>query len=179
MIATFLSIVSFVIIVCLAYFCMRLHSSRNALQRKLSVVESNVLAYGEANASLLWRLAAVEAAQLEKLTLDQIEYRDQIEAQLKAQYAALFKQIEDNMKADLKRARAETSDLVSTSIANTGLLRAEFDKKLKAEFETACEAIKFNEIEYKKTITKKRKEFNRKNGMNAKPQRVWRYIDEE
>jgi len=145
----------------LAYSRIQLQASRNALQHKLSVVESALLAYEE-------RLARVEAAQEEELTQDQAEYRDR----LQAQYAALFKQIEDNMRNDLKTARAETSDLVKKS-------RAEFDKKLKDEFEKACEQIKFNEIEYKKTITKKRKEFNRKNGKNAKPQRIWRYIDEE
>ena len=102
------------------------------------------------------------------MTQDQAEYRDQ----LQAQYAALFKQIEDKMKNDLKTARTETSDLVKKS-------RAEFDKKLKDEFKKACEQIKFSEIEYKRTITKKRKEFSRKNAKNAKPQRIWRYIDEE
>jgi ABC-type bacteriocin/lantibiotic exporter with double-glycine peptidase domain len=157
-----------IIIVGLACICLWLLLSRNALQRKLSVVESAV---AEQNSVLLEfenRLSKIQAIQEEELTQDQAEYRDQ----LQAQYAALFKQIEDNMKNDLKTARAETSDLVKKS-------RAEFDKKLKDEFDTACEQIKFNEIEYKKTITKKRKEFNRKNSHSAKPQRVWRYIDEE
>jgi hypothetical protein len=57
--------------------------------------------------------------------------------------------------------------------------KKEFDEKLKAEYEKACDQIKFDEIEYKKTITKKRKEFNRKNGKDAKPERLWRYLDEE
>ena len=57
--------------------------------------------------------------------------------------------------------------------------RSEFDKRLSDELNKACEKIKFNEIEYKKTITKKRKEYNRKNSANAKPQRQHRYIDED
>ena len=114
------------------------------------------------------RLNRIEREQKEKLTQDQIDYRDK----LQAQYAVLFKQIQDNMENDLKNARAETGDLVKKS-------RADFEAKLKSEFEKACEQIKFNEIEYKRTITKKRKEYSRKNAKNAKPQRVWRYIDEE
>lgn len=57
--------------------------------------------------------------------------------------------------------------------------KIEFGEKLNDVYNEACEKIAFQEIEYKKTITKKRKEHNRKNGKNAKPQRVWRYIDEE
>lgn len=125
-----------------------------ALQKKLSVVE--------------YRLTKVEAVQNEELTQDQAEYRDR----LQKQYATLFKQIEINVASDLNEARSETTNLVKKS-------RAEFDKKLKDEFEKAIEQIKFDEIEYKRTITKKRKEFNRKNSKNAKPERIWRYIDEE
>ena len=169
MIATIIiAAATFLTLMALTYCCLRLWSARNALQHKLSVVESTVAEQHLALSSYEDRLSKVEAVQEEELTQDQAEYRDQ----LQAQYAALFKQIEDNMKNDLKTARTETSDLVKKS-------RAEFDKKLKDEFEKACEQIKFSEIEYKRTITKKRKEFSRKNAKNAKPQRIWRYIDEE
>jgi hypothetical protein len=111
----------------------------------------------------------IELLQQEKeLTQEQVDYRDKV----KAQYASLFKQIQDKMKEDLKSAKEETTTLVKKS-------REEFNKQLTEEFEKACEQIKFSEIEYKKTITKKRKEYNRKNGKNAKPQKIWRYIDEE
>jgi len=152
----------------LGIWCYRLRASRNALQQKLSVVESTLEVQGPLLAQCVDRLNQVECQQREQLTQDQIDYRDG----LQAQYAVLFQQIQDNMKNDLKEARVETSELVKKS-------RADFDAKLKSEFEKACEQIKFNEIEYKRTITKKRKEYSRKNAKNAKPQRVWRYIDEE
>jgi len=167
--ATMITILVFSLLsIGLAYYCLHLRSSRNALQQKLSVVELTVVDQQDALREFGERLNKVEAAQVEELSQDQIDYRDQ----LQAQYAVIFKQIEDNMKSNLKSARAETSDLVKKS-------RVEFDKKLKDEFDKACEQIKFNEVEYKRTITKKRKEFSRKNAKNAKPQRVWRYIDEE
>jgi hypothetical protein len=152
----------------LGIWCYYLHTSRTALQQKLSVVESAQADLGPLLAQAIDRLNRIEREQKEKLTQDQIDYRDK----LQAQYAVLFKQIQDNMENDLKNARAETGDLVKKS-------RADFEAKLKSEFEKACEQIKFNEIEYKRTITKKRKEYSRKNAKNAKPQRVWRYIDEE
>jgi hypothetical protein len=55
----------------------------------------------------------------------------------------------------------------------------EFDEKLKQSYKIACDQIKFDEIEYKKTITKKRKDYTRKNGKNAKPQKIWRSIYDE
>ena len=159
--------------------CIRLFLSRNILQRKLSVVESVMEDQQTSMLTVLKRLAKVEKAQKEELTQDQIDYRDQI----KAQYAVLFAQVEKDVKKHVELSRAETSELVKKSRAETSDLvkksREEFDKKLTDEFSKACEQIKFNEIEYKKTITKKRKDFSRKHGKDAKPQRVWRYIDEE
>lgn len=164
----FIAIVALIATVGLGVWCYRLRSSRNALQQKLSVVESTLMEQGPLLAQAISRINQLERREKENLTQDQIDYRDK----LQAQYAVLFKQIQDNMANDLKIARAETGDLVKKN-------RADFDAKLKTEFDKACEQIKFNEIEYKKTITKKRKEYSRKNAKNAKPQRVWRYIDEE
>lgn len=58
-------------------------------------------------------------------------------------------------------------------------LNAKFEALLQEAYDKACEQIKFDEIEYKKTITKKRQEFSRKNSKHAKPEREWRYIDED
>ena len=153
-----------------AHFKMRI--ARNALQQKLSVVESAV-------ALVASRLDKVEEIQKEELSQEQIDYRDK----LQLQYAVLFQQVQDRMAAELKTVKAEANDLVKKSRSEaTDLVkksRVEFEAKLKEEFDKACEKIKFDEIEYKKTITKKRKEYSRKNGKNAKPQRIWRYIDEE
>lgn len=168
MIAVIIAVVSLIVALGLGVCCYRLRASRSALQQNLTVVQSTLAVQGPLLAQCVDRLNQMENQQREDLTQDQIDYRDN----LQAQYAVLFQQIQDNMKNDLKEARAETTDLVKKS-------RAEFDTKLKTEFDKACEQIKFNEIEYKKTITKKRKEYSRKNSKNAKPQRVWRYIDEE
>lgn len=148
-------------IVILFCSCIHLFNSRRILQRKLSVVKSMLDVHE-------LRLTAVEAAQKQELTQDQIDYKKKVEAQ----YATLFDQIQKSVKT----TRSEMSDLVASSLKKS---REEFNDKLVDEFDKACEQIKFNEIEYKKTITKKRKDFSRKHGKDAKPRRIWRYIDEE
>ena len=57
--------------------------------------------------------------------------------------------------------------------------KSKFEERLTNEFNDAVEKIKFDEVEYKKTITKKRKEFSRKNSQNAVPQRIHRYLGED
>jgi hypothetical protein len=143
----------------------RSKAEKLALQHKLSVVESKYVDVVGTVLELDKRISELDAKckKLEKrkaedkLTQDQIDYRDKV----KEQYQILFEQV-----TNLAKKQAESS-------------KEDFEKLLKEEFEKACAAIKFNEIEYKKTITKKRAEFNRKNSKNAKPQRRWRYINEE
>lgn len=137
------------------------NKAKAVLQQKLSVVESAVEA-------LTIRLSVVEKQQKEELSQDQIDYRDK----LQAQYAALFQQIQDAFKAEIKTVKAE-------AVGTVQKCRTDFDKLLKTEFEKACEKIQFDEIEYKKTITKKRREYNRKNSHKAKPQKIWRSITDE
>jgi len=158
---TMLSIISLIAIFSLGYWCFRLRASKFALQQKLSVVQSGV---NKCEA----RLEQVEKNQREELSQEQIDYRDK----LQTQYSVLYQQIRDGVKDELKSLRSDATDLAKKKFAD-------FDALVKAEFEKACAEIKFNEIEYKRTITKKRREYSRKNGKNAKPQRVWRYIDEE
>lgn len=151
---TLLTLIALVAILGLAYLSYKLHVSRTALQQKLSVVES--------------RIEKVEARVVSELTPEQADWRDK----LQAQYTAAFRQVEENLLAQLK--------LLNTKIDNDFTAnRATFEKRLTDEFQKACDAIHFDEIQYKKTITKKRAQFNRKNTKYAKPQRVWRYIDEE
>lgn len=148
-----LILISFCIL-CLAYLLW----SRNALQHKLSMVESDIVSFKN-------KLSEFENKEFTK---DQLDYKDQ----LKSQYDALFRQVEDNIKSHVQKLEDSTSALILDA-------HAEFAIKLKEEFDKACKAIKFDEITYKRTITKKRQEFNRKHGKDAKPERLWRYIDEE
>jgi hypothetical protein len=103
-----------------------------------------------------------------ELTQDQIDFKDKLEAK----YDELFNQLKFNVDLAIFESKSSFKDLLDKG-------QQKFDQDLKAKFNEACEKIKFDEIEYKKTITKKRKEFSRKNGKDAKPQRSWRYIDEE
>lgn len=123
---------------------------RRILQRKLSVVEHSL-------AETCGRLEEVEKARHSELTQEQEDYRDKVQAQ----YGALFCQMKEQFSKAIRDCEA-------------GLR-----KELEAAFVKACDEINFKEIEYKKTITKKRKQFNRQHGKDAKPQRIWRYIDEE
>lgn len=106
------------------------------------------------------RISKVEsryADQNSAFDRDRLEYKRNVELK----YAEVFQEIKEKLNVEL------------------GDFGVEFNKNLKSEFDKACKKIKFDEIVYKKTITKKRQEFNRKNGANAKPERIWRYIDEE
>ena len=142
--------------------------SKSALRKKLCLVESNLSKILQNQEFSDRRLSIVEKLQQEKLSQDQIDYRDK----LQAQYSLLFEQIQDTFKVEVKATKAD-------AISTVKKCKADFEQLLKTEFEKACEQIKFDEIEYKNTITKKRQEYNRKNSKNAKPQRIWRYINEE
>ncbi len=97
-----------------------------------------------------------------------------------------------NFKSDIKRRVSEDKNLLTESEGHlaealknetvtmkTALekFRSDFDKKVKAEYDKAVESISFHTVEYKKTITKKRKEVSRKTKA-TKPQRGYRSIDE-
>ena len=133
----------------------------SALQQRFSVVES----LAEESRT---RLSVLERRLAEDLTQDQIDYRDKVQAQ----YAALFQKVEEDFKSEVKGVRAEAVNTVQKA-------RKDFEGLLKQEFDKACDKIAFDEIEYKKTITKKRRQFNRKNSHRAKPAKVWRSISED
>lgn len=160
-VVSLLVITSLVIIGLLIWRIRELYKIKVGLQQKISVVESEI-------ETLVNRLSIVEKQQKEELSQDQITYRNKI----KAQYANLFQQIKDTFEAEIKTVKAEAVIAVQKC-------KTDFDNLLKTEFEEACEKIQFNEIEYKKTITKKRREYNHKNSHKAKPQRIWRSITED
>jgi hypothetical protein len=97
-----------------------------------------------------------------ELTQDQIDFKDKLEAK----YDELFNQLKFNVDLAIFESKSSFKDLLDKG-------QQKFDQDLKAKFNEACEQIKFDEIEYKKTITKKAERiFNRKNGhIDAKPQR--------
>lgn len=139
-----------ILILMVAGVCGWLFHGKRVLQRKVAVLESE-------HDILLDRIEQVEQVQKSELTQEQEEYRDSVHTQ----YAVLFQQMKEQFAVAIKDQEAN--------------FKVELDKA----FKKACEEINFSEIEYKRTITKKRKQFNRKNSKDAKPQRIWRYIDEE
>lgn len=165
---TFVTVSLVLALVGMAWRLWSVHRSKSALQQKLSVVESSVALLESRLIASLDRLSAVERQQKEELSQDQLDFRDK----LQAQYSLLFQKIQDDFKAEVKAVKAEAVGTVSKA-------KVDFDKLLKTEFEKACEKIHFDEIEYKKTITKKRKEYSRKNSHKAKPQKIWRSITDE
>lgn len=156
-----LFVLSLIAILALGLLLRRSNKAKSALQQRLSVVESGVEAMGT-------RVSVVERRLAEDLTQDQIDYRDKVHAQ----YATLFQKLEEDFKSEVKGVRGEAVNAVQKS-------RKDFEGLLKQEFDKACEKIAFDEIEYKKTITKKRRQFNRKNSHRAKPAKIWRSISEE
>jgi len=99
----------------------------------------------------------IEKLEKIKLSKDQIQFKTELDKKYEDYYVAT--------KQEFEKKLVEQNN--------------NFEKKLADEYEKACKSIKFDEIEYKKTITKKRKDYNAKNGKYAKPERKWRYIDEE
>lgn len=57
-------------------------------------------------------------------------------------------------------------------------LKKDFEDKLSKSFKEACDKIDFTTVNYKKTITKKRREFARKNKA-LHPEEEYRSIDDE
>lgn len=121
-----------------------------ALQKKLSAVQSRVSEFEQ------------------KYMSDQHDFVQKLSQKYKDLYEEAIEQA--------KKDKLKIDDFTGTFLAKT---IDDFEARIKAEFDLACDNIKFDEIEYKKTITKKRKEYNRKHGKDANPQRIWRYIDEE
>ena len=137
-----------------------------------------VVAAFVANLFVCFKLWQSNKALSERIVLLEsvIEQEDQekkdFKKSLKVKYEGLFQEAVDSVNKELSSVKKKANVLVDSN-------HAEFQKKLELEFEKACAKISFSEIEYKKTITKKRQQFSRKNAKNAKPQRIWRYIDED
>lgn len=110
--------------------------------------------------------------KIEIIEDEKIEQLDAVESKYK-------KELDEKLDSIRIHADSSLSALLDKFTLSTGEMNEKFKKALTSAREEAEDLIKFEEIEYKKTITKKRKEYNRKNGHLAKPQRQWRYIDEE
>ncbi|RTK97165.1 MAG: hypothetical protein EKK64_02060 [Neisseriaceae bacterium] len=102
--------------------------------------------------------------------------KDQSEEQFKKEtenkYLNLFNKEAQLLKEKLKQEEENNKKLIESK-------NEEFKNQLQEKFEEAVQQIKFTEIEYKRTITKKRRQYNKENSHKAKPQKIWRYINEE
>ncbi len=102
-----------------------------------------------------------------ELSEEQQEFKDTLELKWKTAMEELQEELQKRLKKDapaLKNALEKW--------------KADFDKKLQDEYKKAVESIAFHTVEYKKTITKKRKQYSRKNKA-TKPQKQHRSIDDE
>lgn len=96
-------------------------------------------------------------------TEEMLAYKSQLDAKWKSAFAQQQKEFKVKAESIQKELRQ---------------FQANFSGKLQEEYKKAVDSIAFHTVEYKKTITKKRKEFSRKNKA-TRPQRVWRSIDDE
>lgn len=135
------------------------------LQKKISVIESQLKELAETCGNAF---IEIDKQLKKKLSDEQLDWQNK----LTKEYEEIFDEIKKDIKKENKAAREELIFKINKE-------KEVFDKTVKEAFDKACDQIKFDEITYKKTITKKRKEFNRKNGKDAKPKRIWRYIDED
>lgn len=101
------------------------------------------------------------------LTQEQKEFKETLELKWKTAMEELTK----TLTAAAKKDGAELKKLVESA-------RGDFDKKVEKAFEDAVAKIDFDKVEYKKTITKKRKEFSRSHKA-TKAQKTFRSIDDE
>lgn len=123
--------------------------------------EAKIAKQEEAIADLLVRTTP------KSLTQEQKEFKETLELKWKTAMEELTK----TLTAAAKKDGAELKKLVEAA-------RGDFDKKVEKAFEDAVAKIDFDKVEYKKTITKKRKEFSRSHkATNA--QKTYRSIDDE
>lgn len=147
-----------------------IHESRKnkVLQNRLSVVESSLV---NLNSNIQ--------------SLEQKHNSEDWQAKLTAEYKEIFEKIKKDVAKELKQNKDDLNQKLDYEKIKKELKekldkeKEGFDKIAKSAYEKACEEIKFHEINYKKTVTLKRKEYTRKNKKNAKAKRTWRYIDEE
>lgn len=108
--------------------------------------------------------------ELSKDNKDQSE--EQFKKETENKYLNLFNKEAQLLKERLKEEEENNKKLIESK-------NEEFKNQLQEKFEEAVQQIKFTEIEYKRTITKKRRQYNKENSHKAKPQKIWRYINEE
>lgn len=133
-----------------------------AMRGKLQTVEGQL---AEHSITLQEQLQNIQL--LLKRTKEQQEFKDTLELKWKTAMEELQEELQKRLKKDapaLKNALEKW--------------KADFDKKLQDEYKKAVESIAFHTVEYKKTITKKRKQYSRKNKA-TKPQKQHRSIDDE
>lgn len=131
------------------------------LKNRLETTESQLRSQVDNIALLIQRTAPKAPTQEQK------EFRESVELKWKTV-------VEDLMK-DLKNQIKHDSSALSKQIEK---YKDDFDEKVRKAYEKACDSIAFHTVEYKKTITKKRKEHSRKNKA-TKSQQEHRTIDDE
>lgn len=131
-------------------FMLQQRKAINDLKAKLDTFQSRLATNDELINRLLVRTDPKE------LTYEQREFKDSLEAKWKK----LVDQVHASYGSQLSKQKTE------------------FEEKIAAEYKKAVDAIDFHTVEYKKSITKKRKETSRKTKA-TKPQKDYRSIDDE
>lgn len=129
-------------------------SSRNKLGTRLTLTEGTV---------------AELQKKLNVMALNQEP--NKLRREIEAQWQQTFKETQKDFEAKLQKIAAD-------SLLRIDKCKASFDAEVQKKYKEACDSISFHTVEYKKTITKKRKQVSRKTPA-TKAQKIWRDIDED
>jgi cell shape-determining protein MreC len=102
-----------------------------------------------------------------ELTVEQEEFKKTLELKWKT----AMDKLENNLRKQIEEDGGQLKKEVEK-------FKKDFGTKLTQEYQKAVESIAFNTVEYKKTITKKRKDFSRKHKATT-AQKEHRSIDDE
>ena len=139
----------------------KLLATETQLKDYCAKIDNQVVTDGQNIKLLLKRTSPKE------LTDEQKEFKEKLELKWQTAMDALTEELSASLKQDAGALKKQVDKY-----------KNDFDGKVKAAYDKACDAINFHTVEYKKTITKKRKEFSRKNKA-LKKQQEHRSIDDE
>jgi hypothetical protein len=98
------------------------------------------------------------------------EEQEAYKAKLESQWDKVFREMQDTIQQEMKLNGKEMQTAVSE-------WKTKFMTLLDEEYKKACASIAFHTVEYKRTITKRRREVSRKT--KAQPQKQYRSLDED
>lgn len=152
----------------LTLIVIKLATVNAALRCKLQTVEGQLLNHAETIHKQFQDIQLLlKRTTPKELSQEQKEFKETLELKWKT----AMEELEEELQKRLKKDTSGLKGMVES-------FKKDFDKKVKEEYDKAVASIAFHTVEYKKTITKKRREYSRKNKA-TKPQKNHRTIDDE